>query len=327
MEQRRKPDPPPGSAQYSPERTQRNKGYAEPPARSRSSSGRPAVSGSAGSGAYRSTARRTKRNMRAIARRRRAKDLLGACFCILAALAVTAALGRSYWSGEPVEVTASPEVSAAASESTAAPSPTSSPTPLPTTLPAETEYVQLADWRLVLVNDEVALPEDFVMTPRLYGEVQVHDQIYSELCALLDAAYSDGMVLWLASGYRSVETQERILNTAVQNRMRDGYSEEEAYANARLTIQAPGHSEHHTGLAVDFNYVSADFRDTEEYAWLQAHAAEYGFVERYPADKEEITGIDYEPWHFRYVGREHAEAMNRLGMCLEEYVQYCKEQG
>lgn len=267
---------------------------------------------------YRNAAMRSRRNMYAIARRRQAKNLLCGVFCVVIALIITVVLARSYWSSEPVEVSASPEIPAVSSqeaESTAEP------------MPIETEYVQLSDWQLVLVNEDVALPEDYMMTPRLYGDVQVHSRMYPQLCALMEAAYAEDLSLWVASGYRSVETQENILEKAVQSRMRDGYSEEDAYADARLTIQAPGHSEHHTGLAVDFNYVTADFRDTEEYAWLQEHAAEYGFVERYPADKEEITGIDYEPWHYRYVGLAHAEAMKALGMCLEEYVQYCKEQG
>ena len=99
---------------------------------------------------------------------------------------------------------------------------------------------------------------------------------------------------------------------------------EKAYEDARITIQAPGYSEHHTGLAVDFNDVEDDFRETEAYTWLQEHAAEYGFVERYPKGKESITGIDYEPWHYRYVGKEHAQRMNELNMCLEEYVAFLK---
>lgn len=78
------------------------------------------------------------------------------------------------------------------------------------------------------------------------------------------------------------------------------------------------------GLAVDFNDVEDDFRETEAYTWLQEHAAEYGFVERYPKGKESITGIDYEPWHYRYVGKEHAQRMNELNMCLEEYVAFLK---
>lgn len=122
----------------------------------------------------------------------------------------------------------------------------------------------------------------------------------------------------------SISDKASVLDRAVQRRMADGMTYENAYEDARITIQAPGYSEHHTGLAVDFNDVEDDFRETEAYTWLQEHAAEYGFVERYPKGKESITGIDYEPWHYRYVGKEHAQRMNELNMCLEEYVAFLK---
>ena len=102
---------------------------------------------------------------------------------------------------------------------------------------------------------------------------------------------------------------------------------EAAEADARKTIQAPGYSEHHTGLAIDFNEVAYGFAESGAYAWLRAHAAEYGFVERYPEDKAAVTGIDYEPWHYRYVGRTHAVRMQALGLCLEEYIAYCTDRG
>ncbi|MBP3704991.1 MAG: D-alanyl-D-alanine carboxypeptidase family protein, partial [Clostridia bacterium] len=225
---------------------------------------------------------------------------------------------------EPVEVSAQVEATAApTAEPTAAPTvqPTVQPTAEPTPEPAG--FQQSADYRLVLVNDEVEIPEDFILTTRAYGGVEVNALMYTDLCAMLDDARDAGHTLWLASGYRSVEKQESILERAVQNRMRSGMTRGEARENALLTIQEPGHSEHHTGLAVDFNRVNYDFENSGAYAWLQEHAAEYGFVERYPEGKESITGIKYEPWHYRYVGREHAEKMNELGMCLEEYVTYC----
>ena len=100
-----------------------------------------------------------------------------------------------------------------------------------------------------------------------------------------------------------------------------------AEETALRTIAKPGHSEHHTGLAVDLNDVSDDFEETQAYRWLQAHAAEYGFIQRYRTDKSHITGIDNESWHYRYVGREHALAMERLDLCLEEYVAYLRERG
>lgn len=176
----------------------------------------------------------------------------------------------------------------------------------------------------MLVNSEVPLPDDFQMTPTLFDTITVNSKMYPELTALINAAYNDEINLWVASGYRSVEEQESVLDSAVQRRMADGMTYEKAYEDARITIQAPGYSEHHTGLAVDFNDVEDDFRETEAYTWLQEHAAEYGFVERYPKGKESITGIDYEPWHYRYVGKEHAQRMNELNMCLEEYVAFLK---
>ena len=104
-------------------------------------------------------------------------------------------------------------------------------------------------------------------------------------------------------------------------------SQEEAQELSLRTIARPGYSEHHTGLAVDLNDVSDNFEETEAYRWLQAHSADYGFVQRYRQDKVDITGIDNESWHYRYVGVEHAQEMNRLDLCLEEYVEYLKEQG
>ena len=264
--------------------------------------------------AGRHVASRKNKRMYAVARRRQAKTLLTIAFGVLAALVITALLSSHPVRTEPVEATAPAESETRTSE------PTSTPNPF------GADFEQLSDWRLVLVNDKVPLPENYEMTPRLYSNIQVNFKIYDELCMLLDDAYAAHVSLWLASGYRSVEDQEEILENAVQNRMRDGLTREDAYENARLTIQEPGHSEHHTGLAVDFNDVSSDFRNTEAYAWLQKNAAKYGFVERYPEDKVDITGIDYESWHYRYVGREHAEAMQSLNMCLEEYVLYLKGQ-
>ena len=89
-------------------------------------------------------------------------------------------------------------------------------------------------------------------------------------------------------------------------------------------INKPGTSEHNLGLAVDFNYVNLDFEETESFKWLQKNAENYGFILRYKKEKEEITKVDYEPWHWRYVGEKHAKKMNELDMCLEEYVEYLK---
>lgn len=187
---------------------------------------------------------------------------------------------------------------------------------------------QLSDPLLVLVNDTTPLPEDWQVTLETIGGgetgEQVDSRVYDDLNALLRAAQEDGVTLWIASGYRSVELQEAILDRAVQQNVADGMTEEEAVEDALRTINRPGHSEHHTGLAVDFNDVDSGFEETEAYYWLSQHAAEYGFVQRYKQSKIEVTGIDNESWHYRYVGAEHAQKMEELNMCLEEYVDYMK---
>lgn len=189
------------------------------------------------------------------------------------------------------------------------------------------DYRQLSDPFLVLVNDQVPLPEDWEVTPSFIGEETVDVRIYDQLSGMISAAQEDGVSLWLCSGYRSVEDQERILNREIELHMNEGMTEDEARQLSLRTIARPGHSEHHTGFVVDLNDVSDNFEETEAYRWLCEHAADYGFVQRYRSDKVELTGIDNESWHYRYVGVEHAKAMGQLDMCLEEYVQYLKDQG
>ena len=139
-------------------------------------------------------------------------------------------------------------------------------------------------------------------------------------------AYENGYTLWISSAYRSVEKQQDLLDAEVSRHMReDGLSEEEALEKALQTMTVPGYSEHNTGLAIDLNGVTAI--EDEEYEWLCRHAADYGFILRYPQGKEAVTGIQFEAWHFRYVGQEHAQYMVQHDMCLEEYIAYLIETG
>lgn len=186
---------------------------------------------------------------------------------------------------------------------------------------------QLSDPLLVLVNDWTPLPEDWQVVPRMVDDEQVDLRMYDDLSAMFQAAAKDDVWFWVASGYRSVEEQEVILNRAVEENMEQEMAREEAEQEALRTIARPGRSEHHTGLAVDLNDVSDDFEETEAYRWLSRHGAEYGFVQRYKKEKAALTGIDNESWHYRYVGKKHAKEMERLDMCLEEYVEYLKKQG
>lgn len=191
----------------------------------------------------------------------------------------------------------------------------------------EPDSVQLSDPLLVLVNDWTPLPEDWQVTPRMIDDEQVDLRMYDDLTAMFDAAAKEEVWFWVASGYRSVEQQEVVLDRAVKENMDQGMTEENAREEALRTIARPGYSEHHTGLAVDLNDVSDDFEETEAYQWLSQHAADYGFVQRYKKEKVSVTGIDNESWHYRYVGKKHAKEMERLDMCLEEYVEYLKKQG
>ncbi|MFI3206842.1 MAG: M15 family metallopeptidase, partial [Clostridia bacterium] len=177
---------------------------------------------------------------------------------------------------------------------------------------------------LILVNYDNPIPDGYEDTIELVkcGEKFVDSRIYDDLTAMMTEAQKYGS-LWIASAFRDTATQESVLENAIVKRMSDyGWTREEATEDALLVIAQPGESEHNTGLAVDFNYVEYGFEDTAVYEWLSENCADYGFVERYTIDKEDITQINYEPWHYRYVGVENAQAMEELGMCLEEYVDY-----
>lgn len=136
---------------------------------------------------------------------------------------------------------------------------------------------------------------------------------------------SDGITnVWVQSAYRSLERQEKVFANKVKELEMQGKSKEEAEGLAIRKVNKSGTSEHNLGLAVDFNYVDYGFDETSGFKWLKENAENYGFILRYEREKETITKVDYEPWHWRYVGKENAVKMNELGMCLEEYVEYLK---
>lgn len=183
---------------------------------------------------------------------------------------------------------------------------------------------QPSQWNLVLVNPKIALPDSYLENSTIITafDMEMDSRLQEPYTALYQAAVADGMNLWISSCYRSQELQAQLFQEEIEDNLRSGMSEEDAEAAAEVAVARPGYSEHNTGLAIDFNGVSMDFENTEEFRWLQEHAAEYGFVLRYPKGKEGITHIMYEPWHYRYVGKEHAEKMKELDMCLEEYLYY-----
>ena len=142
-------------------------------------------------------------------------------------------------------------------------------------------------------------------------------------------AKKDGVELKIISGFRTFSGQTTLFNNKVNQYINKGYSRDKAKELAAQYVAPPGTSEHLTGLAVDlispdwYNYnsdLNSNFEKTKQFEWLYNNCAKYGFVLRYPKDKESITGYSYEPWHYRYVGVEHAKKIMDQKICLEEYV-------
>lgn len=182
---------------------------------------------------------------------------------------------------------------------------------------------------LVLVNKENRLPSDYEVELHWLanGSTAVAEEMYGALRDMLTDGSEEGREFIVASGYRSSEYQQQLLDEDIQMAMQtQGLSYQEAYAQETRETMPPGYSEHETGLAADI--VSASYQmldegqaDTAENKWLLENCDRYGFILRYPKGDEEITGIDYEPWHFRYVGAEAAQEIMNRGITLEEYLQ------
>ena len=145
------------------------------------------------------------------------------------------------------------------------------------------------------------------------------------LVAMLEAARADGITKWqISAGYRSYETQEKLLNSRIKSyqKKNEGWSRSRARRAALQTVAEPGASEHHLGLSFDINVPGASqFSSTKQCKWLHAHCWEYGFIVRYQKDKQKITGFAPEAWHIRYVGTEHSLIMRDENLCLEEYLE------
>ena len=185
---------------------------------------------------------------------------------------------------------------------------------------------EITDWRLTLANYENLLPENFTVKVENIDKTRQFDaRAIDELNDMMNQMKKDGITnIWIQSAYRSVARQKELYDASVKKYLQEGKTQEEAEKLTNEYINKPGSSDHNLGLAVDFNKVDNGFEKLDGFKWLQKNAENYGFVLRYPKDKEDITKIAYESWHWRYVGVEHAKKMNELNMCLEEYIQYLK---
>ena len=190
-----------------------------------------------------------------------------------------------------------------------------------------TNKVEITDWKLRLANYDNLLPEDFeVELANSKDPKQFDARAVKYLKDMINAMKKDGNTkIWCQSTFRSVKRQKELYDASVQKYLKQGKTQEEADKLTLEYINKPGGSDHNLGLAVDFNYVDNSFAKTSEYKWLLKNAENYGFILRYPEDKEDKTKIAYESWHWRYVGEENAKRMNELNMCLEEYVEYLQK--
>ena len=181
-------------------------------------------------------------------------------------------------------------------------------------------------WCLILTNAEYPVPEDYeVELEAIPGtEQSVDKRIYEPLMAMIGDMKAQGLSPIVCSGYRTLDKQEKLFNRKVLSFVKAGHTKEESYNLARQTISIPGSGEHCLGLAVDFytrryHKLERAFEDTPESKWLVEHAQDYGFVMRYGENKTDSTGIQYEPWHYRYVGVEAAKYMKENELSLEEF--------
>lgn len=188
-------------------------------------------------------------------------------------------------------------------------------------------YIKELSWELELANKEHIVSEDYqIELKNIDNYRKIDARIYEYYENMMKDMKKDGIEnIWVQSAYRSVEKQEELFYNKVKEYEDLGFTREEAEIATEKVLMRPGSSDHNLGLAIDFNYIDKSFEELEGFEWLQKNAENYGFVLRYPKEKEEITKVRYEPWHWRFVGIENARKMNEMNMCLEEYVEYLKK--
>ncbi|MDL2323864.1 M15 family metallopeptidase [Ruminococcaceae bacterium OttesenSCG-928-A16] len=235
-------------------------------------------------------------------------------FCALGVLAtLLLSLGKQPAVSSSVSVSLVPSsvpVSSVVSQPPALPQPPSSP------------YNE-ADLPLLL-NAENAVPKTLELDLVSVGNGQTMQRNAAKaFTAMQAAAKADGVTLTPISGYRSNQRQTNNYNASIQRYLSQGYTQQKAEEETRRYYAIPGTSEHEAGLAIDIDSIEESFENTPAFAWLQQNCTEYGFILRYAKTTEAITGIAYEPWHYRYVGANHAFLMQQQGFTtLEEYMEH-----
>lgn len=176
-------------------------------------------------------------------------------------------------------------------------------------------------WSLILVNKWNNIPDDYEMElMELANGQKIDVRIYPALQDMFDTARNENIYPIVASGYRTTEKQQALMNEKIADYKASGLTDAEAKAKAEAWVAIPGTSEHQLGLGVDINADGIHSTGEEVYEWLDRNSFKFGFIRRYPEDKTEITGVINEPWHYRYVGIEAATNIYNQGICLEEYL-------
>ena len=197
-------------------------------------------------------------------------------------------------------------------------------------LTADEAAAMLADPLMVLVNHTNKMPDDYTFETKECGsKTAVNKTLQTVACdAFLEmqkAAAAENVTIWMQSGYRSVKYQTGLYERKTKYYTDKGYDLATAKEKAAAVVNPPGYSEHNCGLAADLNSpehtgLDEGFENTTAFRWLCEHAADYGFILRYPQGAEAQTEITYEPWHWRYVGVENARKISASGLCFEDYI-------
>ena len=184
------------------------------------------------------------------------------------------------------------------------------------------EYQSQQGWQLTLVNNDTPICENCsVILTALDNGQAVDCRIYPQLQKMFDDARSQGIYPTITSSFRTSKDQQEILESKYEHYQKIGYSDKKAKAYAEEWVAMPGTSEHELGLCVDIASGDSSVTNEDVWNWLSKNSYKYGFIQRYTSEKQDITGIIPEEWHFRYVGKKAAEEMHEKGLCLEEYLQ------
>lgn len=191
----------------------------------------------------------------------------------------------------------------------------------------ENTKMKKTSWNLILANPWNKVPDDFsVNLSTLRSGHSVDERAATHLQEMLNDARAEGLSPIICSSFRSMDKQQSLFNNKVNRYISQGFSKEEAEKEAAKSVAVPGTSEHQTGLAVDivaksYQLLNEEQENTAEQQWLMKNSHKYGFILRYPKGKSNITGIKYEPWHYRYVGKEAAKEITEQGITFEEYLE------